>query len=151
MVVPSVLRDRILQVAHAGHPGMVIMKQRLRTKVWWPNIDSDIEQFCRQCYGYPLVAKPEKPEPMQRTALSSRLWEHLADQDDLHVPVAKFGLEARLVLPSWFHEVLNFLTHKVQTLQSNTVYISSQTTDQFVSTSGFHQIPRHSRNFVRFH
>jgi hypothetical protein len=34
MVVPSVLRDRILQLAHEGHPGMVIMKQRLKTKVW---------------------------------------------------------------------------------------------------------------------
>ncbi|CAC5385615.1 unnamed protein product [Mytilus coruscus] len=54
------------------------MKQRLRTKVWWPNIDRDIEQWCRQCYGCQLVSKPERPEPMQRSVLPSRPWEHLA-------------------------------------------------------------------------
>lgn len=54
------------------------MEHRLRTKVWLPNIDSDIEKWCRKCNGCQLVCKPKRPEPMQRTALPLRSWDHLA-------------------------------------------------------------------------
>lgn len=36
IVMPEVLRDRTLKLAHEGHPGITKMKQRLRSKVWWP-------------------------------------------------------------------------------------------------------------------
>lgn len=36
IVVPEKLRMRTLDLAHEGHPGMTLMKQRLRAKVWWP-------------------------------------------------------------------------------------------------------------------
>ena len=34
IVIPSKLRPRVLSLAHEGHPGIVSMKQRLRSKVW---------------------------------------------------------------------------------------------------------------------
>lgn len=34
IVMPEVLRSRTLDLAHEGHPGMTLMKQRLRSKVW---------------------------------------------------------------------------------------------------------------------
>ncbi|XP_023312364.1 uncharacterized protein K02A2.6-like [Anoplophora glabripennis] len=34
IVVPSKLRPTVLQAAHEGHPGIVAIKNRLRTKVW---------------------------------------------------------------------------------------------------------------------
>ena len=54
------------------------MKQRLRSKVWWPNMDRDVDQWCKRCYGCQLVTKLERPEPMVRIELPSRPWEHLA-------------------------------------------------------------------------
>ena len=42
-VVPSVLRARVLAMAHEGHLGIVRLKQRCRDLVWWPGIDRDIE------------------------------------------------------------------------------------------------------------
>ena len=45
IVIPTSLRKQILELGHEGHPGIVIMKQRLRSKIWWPKIDSDIEQW----------------------------------------------------------------------------------------------------------
>ncbi|CAF4830057.1 unnamed protein product [Pieris macdunnoughi] len=39
IVVPSALRKIVLDAAHEGHPGIVSMKARLRTKVWWPRCD----------------------------------------------------------------------------------------------------------------
>ena len=45
IVIPSKLRTGVLVLAHEGHPGIVSMKQRLRSKVWWPGIDRQAEKF----------------------------------------------------------------------------------------------------------
>ena len=78
MVIPRALRPRLLEIAHEGHPGIVQMKQRLRTKVWWPKIDRDAEKFCRSCFGCQVVSKPPHPEPMARTQLPDGPWQDLA-------------------------------------------------------------------------
>ena len=39
IVIPQVLRQQTLTLAHEGHIGIVSMKQRLRSKIWWPGID----------------------------------------------------------------------------------------------------------------
>ena len=51
IVIPSKLRSRVLTLAHEGHPGIVSMKQRLRSKVWWPGVDKEAEKFCKTCFG----------------------------------------------------------------------------------------------------
>jgi hypothetical protein len=38
------MREQILNLGHEGHPGIVLMKQRLRSKLWWPDMDKNIEQ-----------------------------------------------------------------------------------------------------------
>ena len=64
IVIPNSLRDKILQSAHLGHPGIVSMKQSLRTRVWWPGMDQHAQDICKSCYGCQLVSKPSQPEPM---------------------------------------------------------------------------------------
>ena len=78
IVIPSKLRSRVLSLAHEGHPGIVSMKQRLRSKVWWPGIDKDTEKFCKTCYGCQLVSSPANPEPIKSTPLPSGPWQDLA-------------------------------------------------------------------------
>lgn len=34
IVIPVSLRKRTVELAHEGHPGMSVMKRRLRSKVW---------------------------------------------------------------------------------------------------------------------
>ena len=51
IVIPSKLRPRVLSLAHEGHPGIVSMKHRLWSKVWWPGIDRAAERFCKTCHG----------------------------------------------------------------------------------------------------
>ena len=48
-VIPKSLRDQVLYLAHEGHPGIVAMKRRLRSKVWWPGMDQDVENFVQTC------------------------------------------------------------------------------------------------------
>lgn len=76
--MPISLRDRVFALAHEGHPGITVMKRRLRSKVWWPKIDQGAENYVKKCYGCTLVAAPSAPEPMKRTQLPSKPWQHLA-------------------------------------------------------------------------
>lgn len=74
IVIPKQLRPTILRAAHEGHPGIVSMKKRLRTKVWWPGIDLEAEKMVRQCKGCTLVSAPNPPNPLKRRELPSKSW-----------------------------------------------------------------------------
>lgn len=78
LVMPRELRKRTLQLAHEGHPGMTEMKKRIRSKVWWPGIDTDVEETVRNCRSCILVAAPNMPEPLKRTELPNGPWQVLA-------------------------------------------------------------------------
>ncbi|XP_063892502.1 uncharacterized protein K02A2.6-like [Helicoverpa armigera] len=78
IVIPGNLRDRVLQLAHEGHPGIVGMKARLRTKVWWPNLDKDATNACKSCKGCTLVSAPNPPNPLKRRELPSEPWVDIA-------------------------------------------------------------------------
>ena len=65
IVIPKVLRQRVVELAHEGHQGIVKMKERLRSKVWWPGIDKDAGQKCRECYGCQLVTKETITPPVE--------------------------------------------------------------------------------------
>ncbi|KAL7726148.1 hypothetical protein ACLKA6_002618 [Drosophila palustris] len=47
IVIPASLQKQVLELAHEGHPGEAAMKRRLRSKVWWPQIDRDAERVIR--------------------------------------------------------------------------------------------------------
>lgn len=78
IVIPEKLRTRTLELAHEGHPGMTLMKNRLRAKVWWPKLDTQVEKYVRNCRGCMLVAAPGAPEPLKRRELPSEPWQHVA-------------------------------------------------------------------------
>ena len=78
LILPSSLRKTALELAHEGHPGIVKMKHHLRSKVWWPEVDKQAEQFVRRCHGCQLVGNPDPCEPITRTELPTRPWQHLA-------------------------------------------------------------------------
>ena len=89
MIIPSSLRDQVLHLAHEGHPGIVSMKRRLRTKVWWPVCDKDAEMFCKTCHPCQMVSMPKPPEPLKRTELPLGPWQHISA--DLMTPSLPSG------------------------------------------------------------
>lgn len=78
IVIPAKLRDRTIELAHEGHPGITVMKRRLRAKVWWPKIDDDAEKHVKKCIGCTIVSAPSPPEPLKRKEIPSEPWKHLA-------------------------------------------------------------------------
>ena len=67
--IPSILWKRVLELAHEGRQGVVKMKERLTSKVWWPGVDKDAERKCRECYGCQLVTKETVPSPVKTTRM----------------------------------------------------------------------------------
>ena len=78
IVIPKVLRHRVVELAHEGHQGIVKMKERLRSKVWWPGVDKDAERKCRECYGCQLVTKENITPPVKTTKMPERPWQDVA-------------------------------------------------------------------------
>ena len=50
-VIPKILHDRVIKIAHEGHQGIVKTKNSLRSKVWSPKMDRDVEKVCKVCHG----------------------------------------------------------------------------------------------------
>nr|XP_026484830.1 uncharacterized protein K02A2.6-like [Vanessa tameamea] len=78
IVIPTRLRQLVLDAAHEGHPGVVAMKLRLRAKVWWPKYDKDVENLVRSCKGCTLVSAPNPPNPLKRRELPTQSWIDIA-------------------------------------------------------------------------
>ena len=71
MVIPSILRDRVLNITNEGHQGLAKTKATLRSKVWWPKMDSDVEKLCKTCHGCQLVGEFWRPRVNNVTCCAS--------------------------------------------------------------------------------
>lgn len=49
IVVPDCLKSQLLNDFHKSHLGIVKIKALARSYVWWPGIDSDIENLVKSC------------------------------------------------------------------------------------------------------
>ena len=49
VIIPPSLQARLLQELHYTHPGMIKMKLLARSYMWWPRMDSNIEEVVRSC------------------------------------------------------------------------------------------------------
>ncbi|XP_062538889.1 uncharacterized protein K02A2.6-like [Armigeres subalbatus] len=78
IILPSKLRQKALDIAHRGHPGVVTMKRNLREKVWWPYMDRGVENHVQECAGCASVSQQGPPEPMIRKEMPDRAWQDLA-------------------------------------------------------------------------
>ncbi|XP_058042578.1 uncharacterized protein K02A2.6-like [Ahaetulla prasina] len=49
VVIPEKLREKVLELLHEGHPGIVRMKGLARSYVWWPLMDTEIAERVGKC------------------------------------------------------------------------------------------------------
>ena len=79
-VIPFSLRQRVLQLAHEGHPGIVKMRQRTHDTVWWPNINADVEAHVKNCAPCLVTDKSARPvvTPLQPLPLPPKPWHTIA-------------------------------------------------------------------------
>ena len=80
VVIPSKLRERVLNELHTGHPGIVKMKSLARTLVWWPGIDKALESFIQNCYSCQSLRNNVTATPLHPWGWPSAPW-HRVDID----------------------------------------------------------------------
>lgn len=73
VIVPGLLRERILMELHQGYTGML----RIKSYVWWPGIDRDIEQFVRCCTSCNTHRDTPAVAPLHTWEYPNRPWQHL--------------------------------------------------------------------------
>jgi Integrase zinc binding domain len=57
VVVPSTLRQSLLELSYEGHPGVLRMKSTCRESIWWPGIDADVERAVCDCQACIISGK----------------------------------------------------------------------------------------------
>lgn len=54
----------MLEELLTGHPGIIRMKELAHSYLWWPNVDSEIEQTVKSCGSCQQVWKPPAIAPI---------------------------------------------------------------------------------------
>ena len=73
--MPTKLRNRTLNIARAQHQGIVKTKILIRTKVWWPGIDHQIETLIASCIQCQAANNSKTFEPLKMTTMPSKPWQ----------------------------------------------------------------------------
>ncbi|XP_020555459.2 uncharacterized protein K02A2.6-like [Oryzias latipes] len=78
LVIPAALEDRVIQLAHEGHQGVVKTKALLRSKVWFPNIDQKAETAVRDCIACQAATPVTNNEPLRMSPLPETPWHRVS-------------------------------------------------------------------------
>ena len=65
LVIPQTLQRHCVGLAYDGHLGIVKTKALLREKVWFPFIDTLVEERCKNCIPCLSVSPHNPPEPIK--------------------------------------------------------------------------------------
>ena len=74
LVIPEALQKEAVMIAHEGHQGMTKTKTLIRSKVWFPNMDTHIESFIRSCHECAINTPSKNFEPLKMSKLPDGPW-----------------------------------------------------------------------------
>ncbi|XP_053687124.1 uncharacterized protein K02A2.6-like [Sabethes cyaneus] len=77
IVVPKVYRQPVLKAIHKGHPGQERMKSVMRSHVYWPGVDQDVQNFVSSCSACASVAKSPPKTLLSSWPQASHPWQRL--------------------------------------------------------------------------
>ena len=84
VVIPEEYRSVMLCCLHEDHPGICRMKALARSYLWWPKLDSAIEEMVRNCGACQSVRKEPVTAPLIPWKWPTRVWQRV------HIDYAEF-------------------------------------------------------------
>ena len=78
IVIPDALQKQVVELAHEGHQGLVKTRTLLRSKVWFPRMDSLADSIVKRCVPCQVATPKPSREPLQMTPLPSGPWEQVS-------------------------------------------------------------------------
>ncbi|XP_034561964.1 uncharacterized protein K02A2.6 [Notolabrus celidotus] len=77
VIIPQSLRKKMLQQLHAGHSGIVRMKEIARSYLWWPNMDKQIEEMANSCSSCHKVRNNPPPASLHPWEYPQEPWKRI--------------------------------------------------------------------------
>ncbi|XP_061190068.1 uncharacterized protein K02A2.6-like [Saccostrea echinata] len=77
VIIPQRFQKRVLEMFHSAHPGIVRMKLLMRSYVWWPKIDLEIEKLVKSCSGCQKQRHNPKTAPLHPWEWPSAPWKRI--------------------------------------------------------------------------
>ena len=74
IVIPAVLQQRTIDLAHQAHLGIDKTKSLIREKIWFPQIDNRVKSTIDHCLPCQAVGRPNPPEPITTTRMPKHPW-----------------------------------------------------------------------------
>ena len=78
ILIPEALREMMLDKLHTGHLGEEKTKQRARDILFWPGMNSDIQQKVAECQICARHRSSNPKEPMMSHEIPTRAWQKVA-------------------------------------------------------------------------
>ena len=75
IIIPTNLRRNILKSIHDGHLGVVKCKQRARQSVYWPRLNTDIENLIKKCDTCSRYQRSNSHDPLITHEVPEAPWE----------------------------------------------------------------------------
>jgi len=74
VIVPDALRKQVMVLAHVGHQGIVKTKSLIRSRVWYPGIDIQVEKMMAGCLACQANGEKQRLEPMRPSPMPEGPW-----------------------------------------------------------------------------
>ena len=74
VVFPEAMQQRVVDIAHEGHQGIVKTKSLLREKVWFAGMDGAVDKKVKSCLTCQAATPETKREPLQMSPLPTSPW-----------------------------------------------------------------------------
>ena len=77
VVIPPDLREKVLNLLHETHPGIVRMKALARSYVWWPCINKNLEDVAHKCEDCQQNYKEDQRTPLHPLEQPNKPWQRV--------------------------------------------------------------------------
>ena len=78
VVLPASLRERAIRIAHEGHQGITKTKAFLRSKIWFPGLNDQVDNAIKDCATCQSVTNSKKIEPLHMSEMPDKPWTYLS-------------------------------------------------------------------------
>ena len=77
VVIPETLRRKVMEILHEGHIGITKMKALARSFVYWPKLDSEIEEMTKKCKSCIMTSSANAEIKGHTWLTPSKPWERV--------------------------------------------------------------------------
>lgn len=92
VIIPPKYRNRMLEELHETHQGICRTKAYARSYIWWPSLDSQIEEYLKSCESCQMFRNKPAHAPLHPWKFPARAWQRI------HIDYGMFDKKMLLIV-----------------------------------------------------